>query len=92
MPKPDLPECEDVAPSYLWARIEHGDDAIIAWAPDSVVFARLVEAGLLPGAVEEGNVVLGALKPEHYRIITTGSHGVVLDWEQPMVLYRERSE
>lgn len=90
--QPDLPECEDAPPSYLWARVKNSGGAVIAWVPDPAVFSRLVDAGVLPGTLEEGNVVLGSLGPGHYRVITTGSHGVVLDWEHPMVLYRARSE
>lgn len=87
-PQPDLPECDDVPPSYLWARVSHRDNAIIAWVPDAEAFVRLVEDRLLPGTAEDGSVVLGPLDSGHYRIITSGSHGVLLDWEHPMVLYR----
>lgn len=90
--RPDLPECADAPPSYLWARVKNSNGAVMVWAPDPAVFARLVDTSVLPGMVEEGNVVLGSLEPEHYRVITTGSHGVVLDWEHPMVLYRARPE
>lgn len=87
-PRPDIPECEEQPHAYLWARVERNTDAIIAWSPDAEAFVRLVEAGLVPGTVEEDDVTLGPLTAEHYEIITSSDHGVVLDWEHPMVLYR----
>jgi hypothetical protein len=79
-------------PSYLWSRILLRDNLMIGWNPDPEIFVRLVEQQILPGTIDEGSVVLGPLTPEHYRIITSGSHGVVLDWESPMVLYRIEPE
>lgn len=90
-PKPDLPECEEQPSGYFWGRIRHMDDTLVAWGPEPAAFVRLVEQGLIPGTVEEGSVVLGPLTSEHYEIITSGAHGVVLDWENPMVLYRQKS-
>ena len=92
IPKPDLPECEEQPRGYMWGRIRHTDNALISWSPRPEVFVRLVEQGLIPGTVEEGSVVLGPLSSEHYEIITSGSHGIVLDWENPMVLYRSKAE
>lgn len=91
-PATDVPECEEQPRAYLWARIEMNPDAIIAWSPDAEVFVRLVESGLLPGTVSEGSVVLGSLTAEHYQIITSSAHGVVLDWEHPMVFFRAKPE
>lgn len=73
---------------WLWARVLHKGDTLIAWGPQPSVFAGLVAEGVLPGAVDEGSVVLGSLCPEHYRVITASSHGLVLDWENPLVLTR----
>ena len=81
---PDTP----VSNAYLWARIVNNGDSIIAWSPAPEQFVMLVEKGLLPGHVDEGNMVLGALGHEHYRVMTSGEHGVLLDWENPIVLYR----
>jgi hypothetical protein len=74
--------------SYLWVRVKLKSGAIIAWDPDAEAFAELVSAGVLPGSVNEGDVVLGALSPEHYEIITSGSHGVLMNWDEPAILYR----
>lgn len=76
---------------YLWARIVKDENVIRAWRPDPEVFARLVTEGLIPGHVEDGDVVLGALTNQHYNAIVSGSHGIVLEWEDPIVLYRYQS-
>lgn len=76
--------------SYMWGRVRISDKAIYAWGPDPATFVRLVNADLLPGSVDGGSVVLGPLCPEHYALIISGSEGVVLDWEDPMVLYRQK--
>lgn len=80
----------DSGPSYLWARVEMKDGAILVWDPDPAAFAELVGKGVLPGTVAEDDVVLGTLSPEHYDIITSGSHGVLMKWDEPLVLYRMR--
>lgn len=82
------PAGESGSASYLWGRVRLSDNAIYAWGPDPGVFVRLVNQGHLPGTVDEGNVVLGPLSTEHYEVIISGSQGVVLDWENPLVLYR----
>ena len=81
---------ESGSASYLWGRVRLSDNAIYAWGPDPEAFVRLVSAGRLPGTVDEGSVVLGLLSPEHYELIISGSEGVVLDWEDPLVLYRQQ--
>lgn len=85
----ELSPDEAAGPSnYLWGRVRLSGDAIYAWGPDPEVFVRLVSEGHLPGMVDEGSVVLGALNPAHYELIVSGSKGVVLDWDDPLVLYR----
>ena len=78
---------------YFWARVKQGTDSIIAWLPDYKKFKALVEEGTLPGEVDSehsygGAVMLGDLKPEHYQAIVSGEHGVLFDWEDPIVLFR----
>lgn len=76
------------AEGFLWARIKKDGDMIIAWVPDAKAFAALVEQQRLPGSVEEGHVALGKLQAADYAKITAGELGMVLDWENPAVLYR----
>jgi len=79
-------------PRYLWGRVSFGgDNELVGWDPDPAAFVRLVEAGLLPGTVDDGSVHLGELGPDQYRMITSGSQGVLLDWEHPTVFYRNTS-
>ena len=76
-------------PRYLWGRVSiGGNDQLVGWDPAPAAFAKLVEAGLLPGTVDDGSVHLGELDPDQYHIITSSSQGVLLDWEHPTVFYR----
>ncbi|KAA9129883.1 hypothetical protein F3N42_13970 [Marinihelvus fidelis] len=73
---------------YYWGRFRLEGDRLIAWGPSASRLAPLVEAGALPGELVEDNVRLGTLTTEHLDIITGNDHGVLLDWEYPLVLYR----
>jgi hypothetical protein len=84
------PGAEPAPTRYMWGRVRLADNAIYAWGPEPKAFVRLVSAGRLPGTVDEGSVVLGPLGAEHYALIISGSEGVVLDWEDPLVLYRKK--
>lgn len=86
----EAPGAEPAPSRYMWGRVRLADNAIYAWGPEPEAFVRLVSAGRLPGTVDEGSVVLGPLGPEHYALIISGSEGVVLDWEEPLVLYRKK--
>jgi len=70
---------------YSWARISKEDRQVIFWAPDVNKFKELVKKGQLPGKLEENAVLLGELGPKHMELITSGSNGVLLDWENPTV-------
>lgn len=84
----------DGQPRYLWGRIELDGNKILLWEPDIPRFKTLIEAGKIPGKIEEsegfggGNIYLGELTREHYKIITSGSEGVLVDWENPVILIR----
>jgi hypothetical protein len=81
---------------FLWFRVEHKDDYLILWMPDVERFRQRVVNGDLPGQVErsdqgiEGDVLLGPLTPEHYRMIAGGSPGPLLNREDPLPLIRIR--
>lgn len=83
---------DEDAGGYFWGRVIQRDTSIIAWAPSPEAFVRLVETGRIPGTVDGGSVVLGPLGEAHYQTMISGSAGVVLDWEQPLVLYRASAE
>ena len=75
------------SPNYLWARVKNEGGQITVWFPDMAQLERLVKEGVLPGAVDEDdNVFLAPLTPDQMRVITSGSHGSVLDWDEPIVL------
>ncbi|MEI8340097.1 MAG: hypothetical protein WCH43_01005 [Verrucomicrobiota bacterium] len=71
---------------YVWARISRDGRQIIFWAPDTDKFKQLVTKGQLPGKIEKDEVVLGELDPKQMELITSGSNGVLLQWEKPMIL------
>ena len=86
-------EDEDDSKLYNWGRIEKDDKQIIVWQPDVSKFDDLVEQKILPGDIDEkGNVILGKLTTEHYKLITSGEKGVLLDWEEPFAYFRLFSE
>ena len=80
---------EDVS-GFLWSRLGREGDEVILWWPRAEALARLVEAGLLPGAVEEGDVTLERLEAEHLAILVSEDRGVLYDWDAPMVFRRLR--
>ena len=77
---------------YAWVRVVNKDNKLVFWQPHTDRFRRAVERGDLPGRVateEDGDpVYLGRLEPEHYRLITESSAGVLMDWDEPVVLVR----
>jgi hypothetical protein len=82
-------EQENTEERYLWGRIKNQDGQILFWLPEVDKVKALVEQGVLPGTVdEEGDVLLSPLTPEQLQVITSGEHGVLLDWEEPIVLLR----
>ncbi len=77
---------------YAWVRVVRQEDKLVFWQPHTDRFRRAVERGDLPGKVaveEDGDpVYLGHLEAEHYRLITESTKGVLMDWEDPIVLAR----
>jgi hypothetical protein len=64
----------------------------VLWLPHADRFRAAVERGDLPGRVEEGEytseIFLERLTPEQQRVITESRPGVLMDWEEPIVLRR----
>lgn len=74
---------------YYWARIRNQDGRLIfVWLPSFDKSKKLVENGILPGEVRGSTVSLNLVRPEHLKIITSEAHGVIFDWEEPVVLRR----
>ena len=83
------PEDEEHAEHYVWGRIGNQDGrVVIIWWPDADRFRELVEEGILPGTIENGDVILGDLTAEHMELITTSAEGVLFLWDEPTVLVR----
>ena len=75
---------------YLWGRLVREEDQLLLWWPRPEQFRRLVEEGLLPGKIEDGDVLLGDLEPEHLAIVTSEEHGMLFAWDEPMTFHRLR--
>lgn len=73
---------------YVWARIEKQERQAILWGPDVKKFKALVQDGVIPGKVQDGDVVLGGLTSNHLHLITSETNGVVFDWDHPFALIK----
>ena len=73
---------------YTWVKVEKEGDQLVVWDPDLEKFRALVKEGKLPGKLDDKDVLLDGLGPEHVQMITSSSEGVLFDWENPSVLIR----
>lgn len=76
------------APDLLWSRLVRDEEQVFLWWPRPEEFKRLVEAGLLPGKIEDDNVELAQLEAEHLAIIVSEEHGMLFEWDDPMTFNR----
>lgn len=73
---------------FVWGRIKKDGNQIIVWFPSVSRIKDLVQAGKLPGTVDEdGDVTLGDLKAEHLARLTN-AESPLFEWEEPLVLVR----
>lgn len=92
LPAEDDPMEDQALPGhYFWGRLRVREDELLFWGPSAERLAALVAAGTLPGEMDGDNVRLGKLEAEHLLIITGGSHGVLMDWDDPLVMHRSAS-
>jgi hypothetical protein len=74
---------------YLWGRLKRNDNQLVIWFPDTARIRALVEAGSLPGKVDEDkNVTLGMLTASQLGLITSDDDVPLMEWEEPLVLVR----
>jgi|WetSurMetagenome_2_1015567.scaffolds.fasta_scaffold186703_2 hypothetical protein len=73
---------------YVWAIIKKSRKTIFIWLPKEERFKKLIEAKTLPGEAQKSVVMLGDLKPEHMKIITSEERSFLFDWEDPLVLIK----
>lgn len=85
-------EDQEELDGYLWLRLSREGEQLLLWLPNAESFRRLVEEGTLPGELREDGVVLGALEDAHLALIASDAHGVLFEWQEPMVLRRVRRE
>lgn len=80
---------EDRDDRFLWGRISKDGNQIIIWSPSVSRIAAHVKDGSLPGSVDDGgNVTIGNLAAEHYKVIKSTDQDVLFDWENPTVFLR----
>lgn len=79
---------EDKGRGYVWGRVQNEDRQIIVWSPDDRLFAQAVKDGIFPGRVEGNEVILGNLKPQHLKIITSTERGVLFSWDKPSIFVK----
>jgi hypothetical protein len=73
---------------YPWSLLGREQDEVYLWWPRAERFQGLVEEGLLPGKVEDGDVMLGPLTAEHLALLVSEEHGMLYAWDEPMVFRR----
>lgn len=74
---------------YIWGRLVKDEGTILFWLPREERFRELVEAGVLPGEVDEdGDVLLAKLGPQHLAIIASEDRGALFEWDDPTILRR----
>ena len=79
------------AERYLFSRLKKDDDQILFWLPSTSAFTKAVEAGHLPGEIEDSNVRLSNLSASHLEVVKSEKGQALFDWDEPMVLLRVRN-
>ena len=73
---------------YVWGRVKKKGRLVLLWAPDLEKIKALVNAGDLPGRVDNGDVILDPLSPSQMKRLTAPDKELLFDWEEPLVLIR----
>ena len=73
---------------YYWGRYRLDGNELVAWGPSAERLAPLVADGTLPGELDGDDVRLAPLGPDQLEVLSSGSRGVLMDWEYPVMLYR----
>ena len=84
-------EDRDTEHGYQWVVVDHSPNRVRAWYPDPEAFVEAVERGEIPGKAFEGSVILGELTEAHLARIADPASGL-LDWREPLVLFRVGSD
>jgi len=86
-------ESDDRPGQYFWWRIKRSEDTAILWPPHWDRIIALVRDGVLPGKQASENVlILDTLDSRAYEVITSEKQGVLVDWENPVVLMRTKNK
>jgi hypothetical protein len=73
---------------YMWARVKKEKRQILIWEPDDKAFSKLVNDGVLPGRIDQKNVILEELDAKKLSVLQSGDYGVPFKWDDPVILVR----
>lgn len=79
----------DAKDGYFWGRLKKEGDRVVFWLPHFGRIEAAFSEGRLPGKRHSnGDIELDVLKAAHYEWMTSEKAGVLMDWENPVVLIR----
>jgi hypothetical protein len=70
---------------YYFVCIHSVPTRTIIWMPDRMKFQHLVKEGIIAGELVQEGVILSEVTPELIDIVESGRHGILFDWQNPMV-------
>jgi hypothetical protein len=82
-----IPCAEDGSDSsgYFFVCVRASQGRTIIWMPDRMKFRDLVMNNIIPGRVVKEDVILDEITPEMIEIIESCRHGMLFDWQNPLV-------
>ncbi len=90
---------------YLWGRLSGDEDTLLFWLPDVEKFENLVKSETFPGKIvkkkpakedtiqiSSTDVQLGKLTAAHLKAIKDETHGVLFEWDSPVIAIRVKEK
>ncbi|MGQ9505508.1 MAG: hypothetical protein ACUVQG_11725 [Thermogutta sp.] len=85
-------QAEDRPGQYFWWRIKRSESNAVLWTPHWDRISKLVRDGILPGKhISENVLVLDELDAKGYEVLTS-EENVLMDWENPIILLRTKTQ
>ena len=79
----------DAKDGYFWGRLKKEGDRVVFWLPHFARIEAALSEGRLPGKrLSNSDIELEPMKAADYEWMTSEKAGVLLDWENPVVLIR----
>ena len=74
---------------YAWGRIKNEGKLAMIWFPNADKVENLIKQKKLTGKlIKDQDILLQALTPKQLDLVSSDSQGLVLDWENPVILHR----